>query len=568
MLEKVVAVAKGTLPAELVIKKARVINPYTHKIQEKDIAITKGIIAGIGENYEGEEIIDAKGLYAVAGFIDSYSQMEYSYLTPTSFSRLILPHGITTLIEDPSGVASVWGKRGIEYIAASGELLPIDFMLIAPLNLPRSPFETVAEEIDAEIITSLLDDEICFAVGGISHPQSIIEGDPIQLSKLTLSEGAIKIGYSYGLKGKDLCSYYSAGFHVDAGYLDKVELIEKISLGAWIIIRRDTPPKKLEEIISVLVQNPNLLKKCLIGGAFLRPDEIIEEGYLEYILKLMTKKGINPMLALNTATLNPALCWNLKEKGIIAPGKIADIILLKDLNEFKINSVIKDGVLVVQDGEILGNFIEISLPLSYKKEIPIPKLEDIQVPATGKNLRVIKINKNSIQTELEITEPKVVDGKVVSDIERDILKVIVLERHTQKGKFNIGFVKGFGLKRGAIGTSVSWGANNIVVVGVDDKDIIKVLEFLTKEGGGLVVGTKEKMLKFNLPVAGLMSQLDAHKVIENIEELENYAKQLGTTIKKPFTTLEYLTATLIPKIRITDKGLVDVTNFKIIDLLF
>ncbi len=563
-LKKLTAAARGDISADLVVKNSKIVDLFNGRIVKSDAAVYNDTIAGIGI-YKGKKTIDAKGCYLLPGFIDGHLHLESTMLSPLEFAKLCLSNGTTSVVIDPHEIANVSGITGIKYILNATENLPIDFYIMAPSCIPASNLETYGHRITASDIQKLLKLKRIIGLAEVMDFPDIVSGKMEILKKIAAAEGRIIDGHAPLLSGKALSAYIAAGPSSDHEATNINEGKEKLSLGMHLMIREGSIAKGLKSLVPLI--NKYSLSNVSFVSDDLLPTELIRDGHINRILRNAVKFGLDPIMAIRMATLNTARYFDLKRVGAIAPGYKADMVLVKDLQGFKIRTVIKDGKVVYKDGEY-----KISL---NKKQKPTFKIvnsvkaravaeTDLSVRAK-EMIDVIGLIQNEILTKWLRIEPKIKDGAVVSDAKRDILKIAVVDRHKASGNIGIGFVKGIGLKKGAIASSIAHDSHNIISVGANDKDMAAAINRIIVLKGGLVIAEDGRILgELPLPIAGLMSDKDAKSVAGTLDKLERIARRLGAKTEHPFITLSFLSLPVIPELRVTDLGVVDVMKRRIV----
>ncbi len=568
--EEMIAVARGEKKGDLLLKNGRIVDLFTGEIYKSDILIFQGKIVGIGNYSLAQKVIDLKKSYLLPGLIESHIHIESSLLSPNEFSALTLPSGTTSLFCDPHEIANVLGIKGIYYFLKATKDLPQDFYFLIPSCVPATDFETAGGKIGLYEIRRLLKEDRVFGLAEVMNFPGVVKGERPVLAKILLVEGRGVIdGHAPNLTGKELCAYRVAGILSDHESSSLAEAKEKLRMGVWIMIREGSAAKNLKDLAPLI--NWRTQSQILLCSDDKHPKELLNEGHLNAILKRGVSLGIDPLLLIRMVTINPARYFGLKEVGAIAPGYRADLVVTRDLKRFDVIMVIKDGRLVVRDGEptleAKNSFFphpihSVSSPFQVK-DFSQTKLA---VREEGRVIKVIGLIPDQIITKKILALPKVRGGYLLSDPERDILKIVVVERHRGTGNLGVGFVKGFGLKDGAVASSIAHDSHNIIAVGVKDEDIFYVVKRIIEMRGGMVAFGRGKEATLPLPIAGLMSNQPAKEVIRKLEELNRLAKELGSTLKNLFATLSFLTLPVIPELKLTDRGLFDVTKFKFVSL--
>lgn len=567
-LRKRILAARREIPADLVIKKGRVVNVFSGAIQEKDVAVYDGIIVGIGSDYKGEEERDLKGKWVIPGLIDGHIHVESSMLSPFNLAAALLPHGTTTIISDPHEIANVMGLSGIHFMLEDSSFIPFDIYFMAPSCVPATTLETSGANLGAPELSGLINEPRILGLAEMMNFPGVLMCDNKVLEKIELFKHKVLDGHCPLLKDYDLQAYVSTGIRSDHESSVFSEGLEKVENGVMLMIREGTSAKNLQELLP-LVNSMNSRRFCFVSDD-LHAEDIQQRGHLDFVLKKAVQLGLDPLTAIQLVTLNPSEYFGLKDRGAVAPGYIADIVILDDLKNFKVESVYKRGNLVVDSGELI-NFPVKEKELSFKKPEPLnisPLKEDsFSIADAGCDARVIKIIPGQVITRMHFERPKSGNGLVQSDTERDILKLCVVERHKATGNIGLGLVNGLGLKRGAIASSVAHDSHNVIAAGVSDEDIFYAVENVRKMGGGLAVVCNGKTIaETPLEIAGLMSNQYMDSLVRQLKATNDAVSALGTKIKDPFMTLSFLALPVIPELKLTDKGLVDVNRFEIVPL--
>lgn len=563
-LKRLTAAARGDIPADLVIKNSKIFDLFNGRIIRTDAAIYNDTIAGIG-SYKGKKTIDAMGCYLLPGFIDGHIHLESTMLSPLEFTKLCLSNGTTAVVIDPHEIANVAGIAGIKYILKATENLPLDFYIMAPSCVPASNLETYGHKITASDIRKLLKSKRVIGLAEVMGFPDVVNGKEAILKKIAAAEGGIIDGHAPLLSGKELSAYIAAGPASDHEATNINEGREKLSLGMHLMIREGSIAKDLKNLIMLV--NKHSLSNISFVSDDLLPIELIRDGHINRILKKAVKLGTDPIMAIRMATLNTARFFNLKRVGAVAPGYKADMVLVKDLKDFKICAVIKDGKVVYKNGEYkisLGK--NMPVPFNIINSVKARKVNEADLLVKGRDkIDVIGLIPNEILTKWLRLKPKIKNGMVVSDTQKDILKIAVVDRHRASGNVGCGFVKGMGLKKGAIATSIAHDSHNIISVGENDKDMAVAINRIIAMQGGLVIVEDGRVLgELPLPIAGLMSDKSAKSVAGSLDKLEMITKRLGVKTEHPFIILSFLSLPVIPELRITDLGVVDVMKGRIV----
>jgi adenine deaminase len=568
-ISETIRVAMTQKEAPILLKNANVVNVFSGEIIKTNVAIADERIAGIGDFYEkGKKVIDVAGKYILPGLIDAHVHLESSMVAPSEFAKAVLSHGTTTVIIDPHEIANVSGIAGIEYILKATEDLPLCVFVTASSCVPATDMESAGAVLSHEELEELLSKERVVALAEMMNFPGVFLGVTPVLKKLEAAHNAQKPidGHAPGLSGKELNAYASSGVRSDHECMTEEEALEKLRLGMHIFIREGSAAKNLDALIG-LVNDRNYFM-CSFCTDDRHPDDLLSEGHLDQILRKAVAKGMDPVRAIQMTTINTATYFNLKNYGAIAPGYFANLIVVDDLKEFKTSLLISNGEIIIENGKFLED-----MPLYIEESImdtmnvkPLTT-KDLAIQAKGEKARIIELIPDQIVTRKTTESPAVNDGFVVSDTERDILKLAVVERHNETGNIGLGLVRGFGLKQGAIASSVAHDSHNLIVVGANDDDMLLAANRTIEIGGGFVVVGQGKVLgEVALPIAGLMSDQSLEEVTEGLTDIHSVSKEIGSVIDNPFMTLAFISLPVIPELKLTDKGLVDVLQFKIVDL--
>jgi adenine deaminase len=563
--EHKLAVARGEKPAEKVFKNAQVVNVLSGEIHPANIAVDGGRVIGFGD-YDGNEIIDIGGAFLAPGLIEGHFHVESSMVTIPELVRAVTPHGTAAMVIDPHEYANVLGMDGIRYVLESSKNLPIDFFIMLPSCVPATHLETAGARFTADDLALMIADERVAGVAEMMNYPGVFLGAESELAKINAAKGKVIDGHAPGLRGKNLNAYVLAGVRSDHESTSLEEAHEKLRLGMHLLLREGSTERNLEDIVGLVT--PQNSANCSFATDDKLPGDLVSEGHIDHSIRKAIELGVAPVTAIQMGTINTARYYRLRNHGAIAPRFWADFILVDDLKSFQVRRTYKKGKLVAEDGKYLEPRLgKIDQPrgtmnLSYDQK-------DFAVPANGaKQIRVIELVPKQIVTKSRIDSPKVANGQIVPDLERDILKLVVVERHRATGNVGVGFIRGFGLKRGALGSTVAHDAHNVVVVGTNDRDIDAAIKALEKMRGGQVAvedGTVTAALP--LPIAGLVSDEALETVISNVSELNAAAAKLGSNLDAPFMTLSFVSLSPIPELKLTDQGLVDAINLKLIDVI-
>ena len=554
-LEKIIKVARGIEKADLVIKNANIINVLSEEIHKCDIAISDGIITGLGKDYKGKKEININGAYVSPAFIDGHVHLESSMLLPHEFAKAVVPCGTTTVITDPHEISNVLGLHGISYMHEAVKNLPLNVYTMLPSCVPATPYETSGFDLNSYDLALLIDSPWVLGIAEMMNYSGLLNLDKNVLAKLDLakSKGKRIDGHSPFLSGKDLCAYVASGVRSDHECTTPKEAIEKIRLGMYIMIREGTAAKDLNALIPVLKENNT--RKCMFVTDDRHPKDL--KVHINDMVRRAVDAGVDVIKAVQIGSLNTAEYFGLKNQGAIAPGYKADLLILPDLKSFKPDIVIKDGKIVAEKGELLKAFTKFEKP-SVRSSINVHWIEkkDFKIKGTSKFVNTIEIIPHQLVTKSSVCEAKFENGFLNSNIETDTLKILVMERHRATGNIGKGFVKGFNLKSGAIASTVAHDSHNMIIIGTNDFDMYTAaVELVKMQGGKIVVKDGKIISKLPLPIAGLISDKDFEYVVKQCEELNKAVKDLGCTLDDPFMTMSFLSLPVIPELKITDKGL-------------
>lgn len=560
-LRNLITAARGDIPPDLVVKGGKVVNVFSREVMEADVAIYEGVIVGVGE-YHGPRVLDARGLFLAPGFIDGHFHIESSMLSPRELACALVPCGTTGIVADPHEIANVLGARGIRYILDRSEGLPLDIYLMLPSCVPATSLETAGAALTCEDLKTFEGSDRVLGLAEMMNYPGVIAGDREVLEKIEAFAGRVLDGHAPLLTGKLLNAYITAGLHSDHECTHLEEAREKLRLGMHIMIREGTQAKNLRDLIPLV--NPDTVSQCSLVSDDLHPHDLLHKGHLNYLIDLAVGEGLDPLLAIHMVTLSPAKYFGLKQRGAIAPGYRADIVLLPSLHPITVETVLKNGVTVYENGTLTAVLPEESHVADDVTSMHVQRYgpHSFIIPAEGTFIRVIRIIPGQILTRCaEVKAPRG-NGEVVVDTGQDLLKIAVVERHRGTGNIGLGMVQGFGLKKGALASSVAHDSHNIICIGCNDLDIFTAVKWVEERKGGMVV-VHDGQIKasLSLPVAGLLSDMPFGRVAECWENINREARLLGCTVEEPFMALSFLALPVIPELRITDRGLVDVQRF-------
>jgi adenine deaminase len=559
------AAARGERPADVLFKGGMVANVLTSELERVDVAVTEGRVAGLGTDYEAAHVVDVSGRFLFPGYLDAHVHIESSLATPAEFARAVVPRGTTTVVCDPHEIANVHGLAGIHYMLRCSENLPLSVLVMASSCVPATHMGTAGAELTAGDLSSLLAHDRVLGLAEVMNFPGVIDGHPDVLAKIDAFRGLPVDGHAPSVRGAHLNAYVVGGPMSDHECTTPEEALEKLRRGLWLFLREATNARNLRDLLPALTaENRRRVALCTDDR---QPPDLLDEGGVDHMLRVLVESGIEPVEALRLATLNPAEYFGLRDRGAIAPGRRADVVVVSDLHSFAAEDVFVGGTLVARSGEALPW----SLPPPPPPPAPSMRVEwdrvDLSIPARGDRVRVIRVVPDQIVTDTGVTRPRVIDGMVAADPVRDLLKIAVIERHTGSGRVGLGIVQGMGLAEGALASTVAHDHHNIIVVGVDDRSMLSAARAVAAEGGGLAVARGDGVLAtLPLPVAGLMSDRPMDRVRQGLEAVLEAARNLGSGLHDPFMALSFLGLEVIPSLKITDRGLVDVDAFQLVDL--
>jgi adenine deaminase len=558
-LARRLAVARGDEPADLVVRGGRVLSVFTREWLECDVAVCDGVVAGLG-SYDGAEVLDADGAYVAPGLIDAHVHLETSKLLPSEFARLVLPLGTTAVVADPHEIANVLGTDGVHWLVDVCEYLPLDVFFTASSCVPASSFESPRRPFTTGDLASLLRRRRVIGLAEMMNFPGVISGDEAELAKLAVAEAAHVDGHAPGVLGRELQAYAAAGIRSDHEAFTAEEGRERLRAGMWLLIREASAARNLRALAPLIAEfGPSRLAFCTDDR---EPEHIAEDGHVNAIVRDAVALGVTPADALTMASHHPALWHGLTDLGAVAPGYQADLLLFPDLERFVPEIVLKRG-------RPADEIPRTPVPEWVRHSVRLEAVgaEAFRIPWEGGAARVIGLVPGQIVTDSLVEEPRVVEGAAVADPERDLAKIAVIERHLGTGRIGLGFVRGFGLQRGALASTFAHDAHNLVVVGTDDAEMARAVARVAELGGGLVVVDRGAVVaELPLPIAGLMSDLPLAEVIAASRTTVAAVHALGSAVESPFQSLAFLALSVIPSLKLTDRGLVDVDRFELVPL--
>ena len=573
MMKRRIAISQKLEKADLIIKNVRVADVFNLRWKKASIVIADGHIIAIDENNEFEaiETMDGKGQYAIPGLIDAHIHIESSMLTPYEFSRILLPHGITTVITDPHEIANVSGKDGLRFMIEDAKRAKMDILYMLPSSVPGTVFENAGAILTAEDLAEFIEEPTVLGLAEVMDYPAVLNGEDHILNKIKLAQAnKMKIdGHASGLNAAQILGYRAAGIETDHECITAHEAMNRIEQGMYVLIREGSAAKNLKALIPAInAANARRFAFCTDDKHL---DELIEEGSINHSVAMAIEEGLAPLQAIQIATLNAAECYQLNNKGALTSGFIADIILVEDVAKMNVSAVFKNGQLVAKDGvmcEAPANTTDLKHSIVHSVQIPTIDKSQLAIPFKYGNVaNVIEIMPDQITTKKKVAHVDVQNGVFIPCIEKDYLKLAVVERHHHLGNIGVAIVHGCGLKEGAVATTIAHDSHNAIVVGTNDDDMIKALEALQEMQGGLViVRNGEVMASLSLPIAGLMTNESANMVVPKLKEIHEAIHKIHPTLSYHFfLTLSFLSLPVIPELKLTDTGLFDVVQFKHIE---
>ncbi|MDN4636879.1 adenine deaminase [Bacillus sp. PsM16] len=561
-----IEVAAKRKKAALVIKHAKVMDVFNQEWIDADVAVENGKIVGIGE-YEGEQELDATGQMLVPGFIDGHVHIESSMVTPAEFSKAVVPHGVTTVVTDPHEIANVSGVAGIRFMLEEARKAALNIYFMLPSCVPAVSFERSGATLKAKDLKPLYQEKEVLGLAEVMDYVAVEQAEEDMLQKLLDAQDEHKLidGHLAGLTDRLINVYRTANVQTDHEVTTAQEALERVKRGMYVMLREGSVAKNVKNVLPAV--NEKNARRFFFCTDDKHLDDLMAQGSIDEQVRMSIQEGLDPFLAYQMGSLNAAECFGLKTKGAIAPGFDADFMLISDLHEVGITSVFIAGELVSEHGEYLPSVDKITPSSSLMQSVHEVDVQekDLTLPITDhQKMNVIRIIPNQLETKLEQISPSGSDGQFTSDIDRDVLKIVLVERHKGLSEIGIGVVSGFGLKEGAIATTVAHDSHNLIAVGTNDADMIKAIETLKEAGGGLtVVKDGEVLHTLPLPISGLLSDQPAHTVNESLHALHEALNETGFALDfNPFLTLSFLALPVIPDVKMTTQGLFDVRSFQ------
>ena len=558
--------ARGDEPADLLFTNARIVNVFTGEIVGDNFAVKNGIILGVGD-YSARTVLDMKHRFVAPGFVDAHVHIESAMIGVSEFARLILGRGTTTVVADPHEIANVMGKTGVDYMLRSAEDQPMDIYYTVPSCVPATRMETAGAEVSAADIAALMASSRVVGLAEMMNFPGVIYEDEVVWEKIQVAKAKGKLvdGHSPGLSGNHLNAYIGSGIGSDHECVTAREAMEKLAAGMVVMVREGTGAKNLKDLLPVI--NSKTSRRMMWCTDDRHPNDLMEKGHIDDVVRKAIGYGLDPVTAIQMATINPAQYFGLHDIGAVAPGRKANFVVFRDLNRPVVEQVYVKGIRVAENGHVLSKVHRPrTLPVSNTMNVDMAHCK-FEIPAASPRIHLIEMIENQIVTKHRIADIHISGGLAVSDVSRDILKCVVIERHKHSGNIGKGFVKGFGLKRGALASSVAHDSHNIIVVGTNDGDMKAAAKKVVEMKGGMAVASGGKIDEsLALPIAGLMSTEPVGPVCRQVDRLMSAAGHLGSQLEDPFMALSFMALPVIPEIKITDLGLVDVEAFQIIPL--
>jgi adenine deaminase len=564
-LQQKLSIARGERPAEWLFKNANVVNVLSGEIYHTNVAVAEGRVVGLGD-YKARRVIDLKGAYLAPSLIDGHFHVESSMLTTREFARAVVPHGTGVVVIDPHEYANVLGLDGIRYVLESSRNLPVDFFIMLPSCVPATTFETAGARLTAADLKLMIGDERIAGIAELMNYPGVYSGEESELAKIEAGKGKNIDGHAPGLRGRNLNAYVLAGVQSDHESTELAEAREKLRLGMHVLLREGSTERNLATLVPLI--NAHNTMNCSFATDDKLAGDLVAEGQIDHCVRKAIRLGLPPMVAMQVATISTARHYHLRNFGAIAPRYWADFIVFDNLKKLTVRQTYKKGILVAEDGKYLAPQRALAPRPRSTMNLRFKAPDDFKVRAKrAARMRVIEVVPSQVVTRQIIVTPRTEDGQVVPDVERDILKLVVVERHHATGNVGVGFVRGFKLKAGALGSTVAHDAHNVVVVGANDADIAQVIDELVKmQGGQAAVCNGKVRAELALPIAGLVSDRPLKEVIGRIADLNAAARAMGCELEAPFMTLSFLSLSPIPELKLTDQGLIDTVNMRPVNL--
>ncbi len=563
-----IAVARGHAPADLVLRNARLVNVATGTVDREDVVVHEGQVVALGPGYQARHTADLEGRLVLPGLIDAHMHLESTMLVLGEFARTVVPHGTTTVVLDPHEFANVLGTDGIRYVLDSGRDVPLSTFGMLSSCVPASGFESPWQRLGAAELLPLLEHPSVLGLAEMMDVGGVLAADPGVLAKIETvrGRGGVIDGHAPGLSGRDLCAYAAAGPMSDHESATAAEARERLRLGMWLMVREGSAARNLEALLPVIRElHP---PRAMFVTDDRDPGDLLQRGHLDSVVRAAVAGGLDPIEAVRMATLHPAQYLGLRDRGLVAPGCVADLVVVEDLERFRVTAVYKDGVLVAEDGRPLFA-LPVTPPPPAARALRVGPLTPamLAIPGRPGPVSVIGVDDGAITTRHLVEAAPLRDGHVVADPERDLCKMVVVDRHHGSGRTGLGLVRGLGLRRGAIASTVAHDAHNLLAVGVDDADMLLAMEAVVAAQGGFAVAAGGRVLvTVPLPIGGLVSPLPATELAPRLAALDRAAAGLGCTLAHPCMTLSFLCLSVIPALKLTDQGLVDVEAGRVVPI--
>lgn len=564
-MERLIRVARGDEPADLLFTNGRVVNSFTGEVEETEVAVAEGRIAGLGDYRSGRQVVDLERRFLVPGLVDGHVHLESSLLHVNEYARAVLPHGTTAVVTDLHEIANVAGLPGIRYIMECARRVPMDIYFTAPSCVPSSDLETAGARIGAEEIRRILRWKNVVGLGEMMEFSRVIRGEASVLEKLRAVSSGPRDGHAPGVKGKELNAYLAPLIGSDHESTELEEGLEKLRRGQYLMIREGSAERNLEALLPLVTDQT--YHRCMLVVDDRDPLDIYQDGDMDAIIRKAVRLGLDPIRAIRMATLNPATYFRLEGIGGIAPGYWANLLVVSDLPGFQVDEVYHRGQMVAREGKATFQ-VRLPRPNSIMHSVNMKPISPEELALRvdhSEEIPAIQVVPGQIITRRAMVSPARRDGAVMPDPDRDLLKLAVIERHRGTGNVGVGLITGLGLKRGAIGSSMAHDSHNIIVAGASDEDILAVVREIQANQGGLACAEGGRILaSLPLPVAGLLSLEPLETVVRRMRALEEAARGLGCRLQSPFSVLSFMALAVIPELKLTDLGLVDVAEERII----
>lgn len=568
-LSRVVALARGDEPADLLLTNARLVNVLSGEIHPSDIAVAGPLVVGLGRGYRARQSLDLGGRYVCPGFIDAHVHVESSHLTPRQYAAAVVPRGITTVVADPHEIANVAGADGVRYLLGDAAAAPLSLFAMAPSCVPASPLSTAGAVLGLDELLKLREEPQVLGLAEVMDFPGVVAGDPRVLAKVEAFSGHPVDGHCPGLSGPALQAYAAAGITSDHEATGPEEAREKLRAGLTLFAREASAARNLRSLLPLM--NPLSERRFCLCTDDREPSDLLDEGSIDHLVRVALAEGVAPVVAVRLGSFNAAEHFGLRDRGAIAPGRRADLMVFSNWADLRAELVFQAGRLVAREGRLVE-----PIAAALRDQVPSGPRGTVRVegarltwaiPAAGRRIRVVAVVPDQIVTVEQVDGVTVREGLVEAAPDRDLLKMAVVERHGRSRTTGLGFVRGLGLRRGALASTVAHDHHNLVVAGADDASMTTAARAVCAAGGGQAVACGEEVLAFlPLPIAGLLSDEPAEAVRERAEGLRTAARELGSPLRSPLSTLSFLALDVVPDLKLTDLGLVDVPNQRVVPL--